>query len=171
MVVAPVPAFSLIWCPSQERLSAELRDWALPGSHYERDHGMDRMSALRKIRNIDYTVIFARNMAAMRRFYGEVMQFPVESELGPQWIAYRVGSALLALTERGLMFNDAPTPTGALSLQMAFRVAPKEVDACGQALRTAGVPIMLPPTDQAWGHRTVFFRDPDGNVLEIYADI
>jgi lactoylglutathione lyase len=97
---------------------------------------MDRMSALRKIRNIDYTVIFARNMAAMRRFYGEVMQFPVESELGPQWIAYRVGSALLALTERGLMFNDAPTPPGALSLQMAFRVAPKEVDACGQALHS-----------------------------------
>jgi catechol 2,3-dioxygenase-like lactoylglutathione lyase family enzyme len=29
----------------------------------------------------------------------------------------------------------------------------------------------LPPTDQPWGHRTLFFRDPDGNVLEIYADI
>jgi catechol 2,3-dioxygenase-like lactoylglutathione lyase family enzyme len=26
-------------------------------------------------------------------------------------------------------------------------------------------------TDQPFGHRTVFFRDPDGNILEIYAEI
>jgi len=25
--------------------------------------------------------------------------------------------------------------------------------------------------DQPFGHRTLFFRDPDGNVLEIYAEI
>jgi catechol 2,3-dioxygenase-like lactoylglutathione lyase family enzyme len=129
------------------------------------------VNALTKIRSLDYTVIFARDMAAMRRFYSEIMRFPVDSELGAQWIAYRVGSSLLALTERGLMFNDEPTPAGALSVQLAFRVAPKEVDACADALRAAGVAIAHPPTDQPWGHRTLFFRDPDGNVLEIYAEI
>jgi catechol 2,3-dioxygenase-like lactoylglutathione lyase family enzyme len=30
---------------------------------------------------------------------------------------------------------------------------------------------MMPPTDQPWGHRTLFVRDPDGNVVEIYAEI
>jgi catechol 2,3-dioxygenase-like lactoylglutathione lyase family enzyme len=30
---------------------------------------------------------------------------------------------------------------------------------------------MSPPTNQPFGHRTVFFRDPDGNLLEFYADI
>jgi lactoylglutathione lyase len=129
------------------------------------------VNALNRIRNIDYTVIFARDMPAMRRFYEDVMRFPVDSELGPQWIVTRVGGALLALTERGLMFNDASTPKGALSLQLAFRVAPQEVDACADALRAAGVEITHPPTDQPWGHRTLFFRDPDGNVLEIYDDI
>lgn len=29
----------------------------------------------------------------------------------------------------------------------------------------------MEPKDQPWGHRTVFFRDPDGNILEIYADL
>jgi len=46
-----------------------------------------------------------------------------------------------------------------------------EVDACADALRSRGVPIEREPADQPWGHRTLFFRDPDGNVLEIYADL
>lgn len=129
------------------------------------------MNALEKIRHLDYTVIFARDMANMRRFYGDVIHFPVYNELGAQWIAYRVGASLLALTEHGMMWDDPKTPEGALSLQLAFRVAPAEVDACAKALHEAGVAIVSPPTDQAWGHRTLFFRDPDGNVLEIYADI
>jgi uncharacterized glyoxalase superfamily protein PhnB len=46
-----------------------------------------------------------------------------------------------------------------------------EVDACADALRAVGIEITHPPIDQPWSHRTLFFRHPDGNVLEIYADI
>ena len=60
---------------------------------------------------------------------------------------------------------------GALSLQLAFRVAPKVVDACAEELAAAGVRIVSAPADQPFGHRTLFFRHPDGNVLEIYAEI
>ena len=123
------------------------------------------------LRNLDYTVIYARDMAAMRDFYGKVMNFPVNRELGPQWIEYRVGANLLALTERGLLYDDPAPPNGALSVQLAFRVPPKQVDECAKVLESRGVAIDRPPTDQPWGHRTTFFRDPDGNVLEIYADI
>ncbi|HTE44643.1 MAG TPA: VOC family protein [Gemmatimonadaceae bacterium] len=129
------------------------------------------MNALDAIRQLDYTVVFARNLPSMRRFYENVMRFPIHQELGPRWIAYRVGSNVLALTERGLMFDDPALSEGALSVQLAFRVPPADVDRCAAALTQAGVSIMFPPTDQAWGHRTLFFRDPDGNVLEIYADI
>ena len=69
------------------------------------------------------------------------------------------------------MFLDPAPPPGALSLQLAFRVAPSDVDRCAAELIAAGVEIELPPTDQPWGHRTLFFRDTDGNVIEIYADI
>jgi lactoylglutathione lyase len=129
------------------------------------------MTALESIRQLDYTVIFARDLPRMRRFYEDVMRFPIHQELGASWVAYRVGSNVLALTERGLMFLDPAPPPGALSLQLAFRVAPSDVDRCAAELIAAGVEIELPPTDQPWGHRTLFFRDPDGNVIEIYADI
>jgi len=127
--------------------------------------------ALAAIRNMDYVVVFARDMAAMRRFYGEVMGFPVYRDVGPAWIEYRVGGTLLTLTERGLVFDDPATPKGALSLQLAFRVTRAEVDACATALKARGIALIDEPKDQPWGHRTLFFRDPDGNVLEIYADL
>lgn len=123
------------------------------------------------IRSLDYTVIFARNMQAMREFYGKILGFSLHKQLGEKWIEYRVGSNTLALTERGVVFDDPPTPSGALSLQLAFRVAPSEVAACASTLRERNVKIISGPTDQPWGHRTLFFRDPDGNVLEIYAEI
>jgi len=34
-----------------------------------------------------------------------------------------------------------------------------------------GVKLIEPLTDQPFRHRTIFFRDPDGNLLEIFAEI
>lgn len=129
------------------------------------------MTAITAIRQLDYTIIFARDMSRMRAFYRDIMRFSVDHELGPKWIAFRIGSNLLALTQRGLVFDDPAPPPGALSVQLAFRVPPGDVDRCATELADAGVSIVGPPTDQPWGHRTLFFRDPEGNVLEIYADI
>ena len=38
-------------------------------------------------------------------------------------------------------------------------------------LEAKGVELIWPLTDHPFGHRTIFFRDPDGNVLEIFAEI
>lgn len=123
------------------------------------------------IRNIDYTVIFARQMAEMRSFYGTTPGFPLHRELGAKWIEYRVACNLLALRERSALFNDPLPPVGVHCLQLALRVAPSEVASCAAVLAERGVTILAGPTDQAFGHRTLFFRDPDGNALEIYAQM
>ena len=123
------------------------------------------------IRSLDYTVIFARQMNAMREFYGTTLGFPLHRQLSPHWVEFRIGASLLALTERGGLFDDPAPPIGVLSVQLAFRVAPGEVATCAATLRDRGVAIVSGPTDRPFGHRTLFFRDPDGNVLEIYAEI
>jgi catechol 2,3-dioxygenase-like lactoylglutathione lyase family enzyme len=126
---------------------------------------------LQAIRALDYTILFARDWAAMRKFYAEVMRFDVHHEIAGNWLEFRVGGNILALAKPGLIVPDQPTPPGAASVQLAFRVRREEVDAAEAALRADGVTIVSPSTDQRWGHRTMFFRDPDGNLLEIYADI
>jgi catechol 2,3-dioxygenase-like lactoylglutathione lyase family enzyme len=54
---------------------------------------------------------------------------------------------------------------------MAFRVAPDMVAKCASALDAKGIRLTRPLTDHPFGHRTIFFRDPDGNVIEIFAEI
>ncbi|OSI23353.1 MULTISPECIES: VOC family protein [Bradyrhizobium] len=128
-------------------------------------------SPFRAIRAIDYTVIFARDMVAMRRFYQEVLAFPLLRELSPDWIEYGLGPNTLALARPSRTATDAPTPAGSAALQLAFKVSAAEVDACADELARHGVALLSPPTNQSFGHRTLFFRDPDGNLLEIYAEI
>jgi lactoylglutathione lyase len=129
------------------------------------------MRALSHIRQIDYTVIFARGMDAMRHFYETIMEFPLSRVLSDRWIEYRVGSTTLALTTHGARFNDTPPEQGSLSLQLAFRVPPPTVADRAAELEAKGVRLISPLTDHPFGHRTIFFRDPDGNVLEIFAEI
>ena len=128
-------------------------------------------SAFRAIRAIDYTVVFVRDMAAMRRFYEDILGFPLLRELSPSWIEYRVGENTLTLANPSRTAADAPTPNGSASLQLAFKVSASEVDQCADELVRQGVNLLSPPTDQVFGHRTLFFRDPDGNLLEVFAEI
>lgn len=129
--------------------------------------------SLRDIHNLDYTVLLCGKLAETVAFYRDVMQFPIETEL-PRWVSFRVGASLLTLRPRGTTppFDDGPSSQGAASVQLAFRVPPAAVDRCHAELVAHGVPIVRPPTDlPEWRHRTLFFRDPEGNLIEIYAEL
>jgi len=128
-------------------------------------------SPFHAIRAVDYTVILVRDMAAMRRFYEGVLCFSLTRELSAGWIEYQIGGNTLALARPGRTAKDAPVPKGSASLQLAFRVGAEDVDRCAEELKRHGVDLLEPPTNQPFGHRTLFFRDPDGNLLEVYAEI
>lgn len=124
------------------------------------------------IGSLDYTVILCNAFDETRQFYQHVMRFPVEVDR-PGWVSFRVGAALLSLRKRGVwsVCDDGAVAPGVASVQLAFRVAPPAVDACHAELLARGVPILRGPTDlPAWRHRTLFFRDPEGNIIEIYAE-
>jgi catechol 2,3-dioxygenase-like lactoylglutathione lyase family enzyme len=128
-------------------------------------------SPFQTIQSIDYTVIFVRDMAAMRRFYEDILRFNLSRELSSNWIEYQVGPNTLVLSQPGRTATDDPIPSGTAALQLAFKVSVDQVDSCADELLRHCVPLLSPPTNQDFGHRTLFFRDPDGNLLEIYAEI
>lgn len=128
-------------------------------------------SAFEAIRAIDYTVVFVRDMDAMRWFYEAIMRFPLQRELSSNWIEYTVGSNTLVLSRPGLTASDVPTPYGSAALHLAFKVSALEVDQCAEELIRTGINLVSPPTNRDFGHRTLFFRDPDGNLLEMFAEI
>ena len=105
----------------------------------------------------------------MKTFYHEILGFPVYRDW-ENWIELRVGAVLLTLRKRGRPYDGQKYPHSA-SLQLAFRVSSHEVDECYNELLQKQVEIIEPPRDQNYGHRTLFFKDPEGNILEIYADI
>jgi len=112
-------------------------------------------------------------MQETKEFYLHVMGFPLAHD-SERWVSFQVGSALLTLRPRGpgLAWDDGPIAPGSAAVQLAFRVPPHMVDACHEALQSKGVAILSPPRDIAnWRHRALFFRDPEGNVVELYAEI
>ena len=131
---------------------------------------------LESIRHLDYVVLLCRDLRTMRRFYHEVMGFAIHLET-ESWIEMRVGSTLLTLSKRERPFVDGVWMEQTASVQLAFRVAPEAVESCYEELKAKQVEIVQAPQVidrrvwKYWKHRTLFFKDPEGNLLEIYAEI
>ena len=124
---------------------------------------------LKNIRNLDYVILLCEDIQGMRVFYQEVMGFEIYRG-NEEWVEMNVGATLLTLRKRGRAYDGRKHPDSA-GVQLAFRVTPTEVDECHQELLQKRVEILDPPRDMDYGHRTLFFKDPEGNILEIYADI
>jgi lactoylglutathione lyase len=131
---------------------------------------------LKSIRNLDYVVLLCDDLSLMKSFYHDIMGFPIYLEMD-SWIEMRVGSVLLALSKRDRPHVGPALPDESAAVQLAFRVAVQEVQSCYEELKVKNVEIVQPPQTidkrvwKYWKHRTLFFKDPEGNLLEIYADI
>ena len=130
--------------------------------------------SLSAITNVDYVVLLCDDVSVQRAFYSNVMNFPVDHD-DPNWVSFRVGTTLLTLRPRGpspLWGEDGAAVSGSASVQLAFRVPPAAIDACQSELESHGLILTTPPTElPKWRHRALFFRDPEGNVIEIYAEV
>lgn len=128
--------------------------------------------SLKEIRNCDYIILLCDDIAATRRFYKDVMGFALDRDVD-RWVTFRVGSTLLTLRPRGpwIAWDDGPAVPGAAAVQLAFRVPPSAIDACRDQLVAQGIAILRGPEDLPGPrHRALFFRDPENNVVEIYAE-
>ncbi len=119
--------------------------------------------------------LLVTNFEACFRFYHEIMGFAYQAgdENGP-YVEFRTGPTLLALFDRGYMAlvvgAGAKPPSVDCQDKAALIFEVESVDAAHQFLTIKGVSFLTEPKDRPdWGIRTAHFRDPDGNLIEIYS--
>lgn len=125
---------------------------------------------LKSVDHLTYVIILCNDIEGMKRFYRDLLPFEVDSESDTSF-TLRAGGVLLGLRQRTRDYDGVDARQESPGLQLAFRVQPDEVAPCHEQLVATGARILDPPTDQPRGHRTVYFADPEGNVLEVYAEI
>lgn len=110
-------------------------------------------------------------MPRLARFYADILACPAEM-YGAQYAEVRSPGCAVSFFRADAMERLAPGaaaagPNGAMLLE--FRVA--DVDAEHGRLQGLGVRVVKPPTTQAWGNRSVYFCDPDGNLVNFYTRV
>ncbi|SRR5258706_4746965 len=124
---------------------------------------------LKTIRNLDYVVLLCDDVESMKGFYRDIMGFPIYRDWG-DWFEMQVGAVLLTLRPRGRSY-DGVSARDSAGVQLAFRVTPDDLPSCFEELKNKGVTMLEKPQDSGYGHYTFFFKDPENNILEIYADV
>jgi catechol 2,3-dioxygenase-like lactoylglutathione lyase family enzyme len=126
------------------------------------------------IRKIVATELIVRDLAACTAFYRDMLGLEV-SDSGPEFAMFKVGDLYFFLqgaAGAARMMSEEPlelSSPGPSRVLLAASVG--DVDAMYADLKAKGVRVLRPPTDQAWGLRTAYFTDPEGNFWEIHQPV
>jgi catechol 2,3-dioxygenase-like lactoylglutathione lyase family enzyme len=103
-----------------------------------------------------------QHLDAMKRFYVDLLGFDVEWEPDPDNVYLSSGVDNLALHRASTSLAG-----GALDHLGLIVRAPEDVDAWAAFLESRGVPMDAAPRTHRDGARSCYFRDPDGNRIQI----
>ncbi len=122
-----------------------------------------------KVRDVLETCLYVDDLVRAERFYGEVLGLELESRQEGRHVFFRCGQRML------LLFNplasresaDHFPPHGAFGPgHVAFGVRQAELPAWTNWLEKRGVTIEK-TIEWPAGGRSIYFRDPAGNSLEL----
>jgi uncharacterized glyoxalase superfamily protein PhnB len=115
------------------------------------------------------TCLITKNVAQLVEFYGKVLQIPAQTT-GSDYAEFSTGVAVLAIFSAEAQEKYIPhatEPANNRSAILEFEVA--DVDQEYARLQSVVKDWVKPPTTQPWGTRSVYFRDPDGNLVNFFA--
>jgi catechol 2,3-dioxygenase-like lactoylglutathione lyase family enzyme len=114
--------------------------------------------------------LVTHNVPRLRTFYEAVLQREGEGDdVFVAFVPAGIGLCLYAAQGMETLAPGSMVGAGAGSAVIEFQV--EDVDGEYARLMGLGVPIVKPPTTQPWGLRSVWFRDPDGNIVNYYAPV
>ena len=113
--------------------------------------------------------IITHDVDSLARFY-ETVTGTVATRPAPVFAEIRTNSGTLAIasTATVAMLGDrAPKPASNNTIVIEFLV--DDVDAEFARLQNDLDDIVLEPTTMPWGNRSTLFRDPDGNLVNVFS--
>lgn len=125
----------------------------------------------------DYTRLLIADFPACFRFYRDVLGFePAFGDETSGYADFKTGGVTLALFDRGEMAEAVGTASKPAETEAQDRVAlifgVDSVDDAYVDLTGRGVRFITQPHDEPeWGIRVAHFRDPAGNLIEIYTSL
>ena len=115
------------------------------------------------------TCLITPNVNQLVAFYEAVLKLKAERS-GEDYAEFHTGAGVLAIFSAASQERYIPgSAEGAAnkSVVLEFRVA--DVDQEYSRLQSVVKTWVKPPTTQPWGTRSVYFRDPDGNLVDFFA--
>lgn len=121
--------------------------------------------------NISAAVLFVQDLNKCMTFYRDVLGVPMTFnddvsfafKMGEQdFVLLKISAAVEMITEEAV----APNQAGGHRVLLCAGV--EDVDAVYKSLTAKGLTFIKPPVSQAWGRRTAYFADPEGNLWELW---
>ncbi len=112
--------------------------------------------------------LITENVPRLRDFYSRILG--VEAEGDDIHAELKTEGSSLAVFSAAGMESLAPCSmkgSGHGGFTLGIKV--KDVDAEYERLKKIGVNFVKLPTTHPWGARSVWFRDPDGNIIDFFA--
>ena len=122
-----------------------------------------------KLGQLSEAAIYASDLDAVQQFYHGVLGLEIISRMEDRGIAFRCGATVLLVFDPArTRIPDAGVPTHGASGEghIAFVVADSEIDPWRTRLAECGVAIEA-EVDWPTGGRSIYFRDPAGNSVEL----
>lgn len=117
------------------------------------------------------TCLISQNVPRLVAFYSRVLGAPART-VGGEYAEFHTGIGVLAIFSAEAQEKYIPKSTQPgvnRSLILEFEVT--DVDEQFARLQNIINDWVKPATNQPWGTRSIYFRDPDGNLVDFFARI
>lgn len=120
---------------------------------------------------LTHVFIITDNIERMLSFYRDVLLIEPQPDSG-NYVEFVTEGTTLSLGTVALQESLAPgSAKPASNHSTMFEIQVDDVDKEYERLQKMDIKWVKPPTTQPWGNRSIYFRDPDGNLLNFYTRV
>jgi catechol 2,3-dioxygenase-like lactoylglutathione lyase family enzyme len=119
-----------------------------------------------------YVCILTRDINRLVAFYREVLD--LEPTGRPEYIEFHTQSAVFSVWSVDDFERTCGTAvagelaSGSIMLELEVQDVDGEYERL-RGLEHLSIRFVMPPRDLAWGNRSFYFRDPDGNLIDFFS--